>query len=243
MDVGRRLLQRAGRLAERSAGRRGPERRRRQAPAARRGRRAQRARPAAVRPLPLGAGTRRWCSTPRRAAAKRARAPRRGPRRPTAPTRRATAAVGLAADDAGEHQPPGLGGGQRQLAGFAIAELADQQHVDVLARRRAQAGGDRRDVQPDLALDDDAAPVLEHDLDRILDGDDVGRMPRSPGRRSAPRAWSSCRRPGRPRPAPGRRRARPDRARPPAAPGCRAPAPRAGSGASEIVKPPRCWLM
>ena len=109
---------------------------------------------------------------------------------------------------AGEHEPPGLGGGQRELAGFAIRDLADQQHVDVLARRRAQAGGDRRDVQSDLALNHHAAPILEHDLDRILDGHDAQPDAASSDRRPARRAWSSCPPPGpaatSTKPAPGR---------------------------------------
>ena len=55
---------------------------------------------------------------------------------------------------------------------------------------------DRGHVQPDLALDDHAAPVLQHDLDRIFDGDDAAAGGRSRGRRSAPPAWWSCPRPG-----------------------------------------------
>jgi hypothetical protein len=58
---------------------------------------------------------------------------------------------------AGEHEPARLRGVSASSAGVAIHDLARDQHVDVLARRRAQAGRDRRNVQPDLALDDHAA--------------------------------------------------------------------------------------
>ena len=131
-----------------------------------------------MRPLPLFAVTRRWHNTPRRAAAKRARAPLGRPSVSHSADQAADGGRRAGGDDAGQHQPAGLGGAERQLAGFAIADVADQQHVDVLAPGRAQAGGDARDIQPDLALHDDAAPVLEHDLDGILDGDDPERMPR-----------------------------------------------------------------
>ena len=50
-------------------------------------------------------------------------------------------------DDAGQHQPAGLGGAERQLTGFAIADVADQQHVDVLARQ-PRAGRRRSSGHP-----------------------------------------------------------------------------------------------
>ena len=43
-------------------------------------------------------------------------------------------------------------------------------------KRRAQRAGERRGVEADLALVDHRAPILVHELDRILDGDDVRRV-------------------------------------------------------------------
>ena len=67
----------------------------------------------------------------------------------------------------------GLGGLQRGLRGLGVAQLADQDHVGVLAQRAAERLVERVGVEPDLALVDDAADVLVEDLDRILDRDDV----------------------------------------------------------------------
>ena len=58
---------------------------------------------------------------------------------------------------------------------FGVADLADEDHVRVLAddvskRRRVRVG-----VDPDLPLLDDRELVVVDDLDRVLDGDDVRR--------------------------------------------------------------------
>ena len=68
---------------------------------------------------------------------------------------------------------PGLGGLQRRLGALGIAELADQDHIWVLAQRPAQSCEVGVGVDPDLALVDDAVVVLVEDLDRVFDGDDV----------------------------------------------------------------------
>ena len=75
----------------------------------------------------------------------------------------------------GEDEVARLGGGQRGPDRLEVAHLADEDHVRVLAERRAEALGERRRVLADLALVDDAAPVLVEELDRILDGQDVLR--------------------------------------------------------------------
>ena len=72
-----------------------------------------------------------------------------------------------------EHEVAGLGGLQRRLGRLAVAQLADQDHVGVLAQRAAERLVERLGVEPDLALVDDAALVVVEDLDRILDRDDV----------------------------------------------------------------------
>ena len=78
-----------------------------------------------------------------------------------------------AAVQGGQHQMAGLGGGQGQRHGLAVAHLADQDDVGTLAQGRAQAGGEALHVGADLALVDEAAPRLVHELDGILQRDDV----------------------------------------------------------------------
>ena len=66
-----------------------------------------------------------------------------------------------------------LGGLQGRLRGLGVAELADQDHVRVLAEHPAERLREALGVEADLALVDDRAPVLVEDLDRVLDRDDV----------------------------------------------------------------------
>ena len=66
-----------------------------------------------------------------------------------------------------------LGRGERGRDRLEVAHLADEDHVRVLAQRRAQALGEADRVDADLALVDDAALVPVHELDRILDREDV----------------------------------------------------------------------
>ena len=73
----------------------------------------------------------------------------------------------------GEHEVAGLRRVQRDLHRLGVAHLADQDDVGVLAQRRPQRLGEGRRVLADLALADHALVVLVHELDRVLDGDDV----------------------------------------------------------------------
>jgi hypothetical protein len=73
----------------------------------------------------------------------------------------------------GEDEVAGLGGLERRLGRLGIAQLADQDHVRVLAQHAADRGEERLGVEPDLALVDDAAVIGVQDLDRVLDRDDV----------------------------------------------------------------------
>jgi hypothetical protein len=60
----------------------------------------------------------------------------------------------------GEHQVAGLGGGDGQLNGLEVAQLADDDDVWVFAQRRAQGVGERAGVLARLALVDQAAARL-----------------------------------------------------------------------------------
>ncbi len=66
-----------------------------------------------------------------------------------------------------------LGSLEGGLRGFLVAELADEDHVGVLAQDAPESLEIRLGVEPDFALVDDAAPVVVHELDRVLDRDDV----------------------------------------------------------------------
>ena len=69
-----------------------------------------------------------------------------------------------------EHQVAGEAGLDRDLGGLEVADLADQDHVRVLAQDRAQARGEG---EPDRRLHLDLADARQLDLDRVLDRDDV----------------------------------------------------------------------
>src|SRR6202035_2309354 len=64
-------------------------------------------------------------------------------------------------------------GGHRDAHGLEVAQLADQDHVRVLAQGGVHRGCETRAVHPDLALADEAALALVHELNRVLDGKDV----------------------------------------------------------------------
>ena len=66
-----------------------------------------------------------------------------------------------------------LGRLERGLGSLGVTELADQDHVGVLAQHAPDRSEERLGVEPDLALVDDAALVGVEDLDRVLDRDDV----------------------------------------------------------------------
>ena len=72
-----------------------------------------------------------------------------------------------------EHEMPGFGGLDRDRDGLEVAQLADQDDVGILAQRRAQRILERVGVGAHLALVDQALLVAVHELDRILDRDDV----------------------------------------------------------------------
>ncbi len=72
-----------------------------------------------------------------------------------------------------EHEVAGLGRGERGRDRLEVAHLADEDHVGVLAKRGAESLGEARRVDADLALVDDAALVTVHELDGILDRQDV----------------------------------------------------------------------
>ena len=67
----------------------------------------------------------------------------------------------------------GLGCLQRGLGRLGVAQLADQDHVGVLAQHAAKRLVERVGVETDFALVDDAVDVGVQDLDRVLDRDDV----------------------------------------------------------------------
>ena len=72
-----------------------------------------------------------------------------------------------------EHQVTGLGGGERQANGLQVAHLTDQDDIRILAQRRTQRLAEAERVAVHFALVDETALGLVHELDRILDGDDV----------------------------------------------------------------------
>ena len=74
-----------------------------------------------------------------------------------------------------EHQVAGERGVDGDVGRLEVADLADHDHVGVLAHDVPEA---RRERQPDLRLDVDLVDAAKLVLDRILDGDDllVGRV-------------------------------------------------------------------
>jgi hypothetical protein len=75
-----------------------------------------------------------------------------------------------------EHEVARLGRLDGDGDGLEVAHLADQHDVRVLAQRRAQrAKLEARRVLTDLALVHQALLVRVHELDRVLDRDDVVR--------------------------------------------------------------------
>jgi len=75
-----------------------------------------------------------------------------------------------------EHQVAGLGGRQRRGGGGVVADLADHDHVGVLAHRGDQRLRERRRVHPELALHDDRAFRAVQVLDGVLDRHDHLRV-------------------------------------------------------------------
>ncbi|MCY1440985.1 hypothetical protein D9M71_572810 [compost metagenome] len=75
-----------------------------------------------------------------------------------------------------QHQVPGFGRAQGQANGFKVAQLADHDHVRVLAQRTAQPLSKAATMAPHLTLVDQAALAGMDDLDRVFQGDDVQRL-------------------------------------------------------------------
>ena len=73
----------------------------------------------------------------------------------------------------GQGQVAGLGDGQGRADGFLVPHLTDEDHVRILAQHVFQGVGKTLGVAVDFALVDDALLVLVHELDGILDGDDM----------------------------------------------------------------------
>jgi hypothetical protein len=71
------------------------------------------------------------------------------------------------------HEMAGLGRRERRLDRLEVAHLTDEDHVGILAQRRAQRVGEALRVDADLALVHDRAAIADQELDRILDRHDV----------------------------------------------------------------------
>ena len=72
-----------------------------------------------------------------------------------------------------EHEVAGFGGVDGRLERIAVAHFAHQDHVRVFPDRVLQRRVPVDDVEADLALVDDRLLVLEHELDRVFDREDV----------------------------------------------------------------------
>ena len=116
-------------------------------------------------------------------------------RRPTGTSRsmpidRADRIVGV---QGREHEVTGLGRGERERDRLEIAQLADHDHVRVLAQRRAQRAGEGVRVPVHTALIHQAAFRGMHVLDGILDREDVLAALLVDQVRRARRASTTCR--------------------------------------------------
>ena len=76
------------------------------------------------------------------------------------------------------HQDAHLRRGHRDAHGLEVAQLAHQDDVRILAQGRVQRAERSWRVHADLALADEAVLALVHELDRILDGEDVALLAR-----------------------------------------------------------------
>ncbi len=71
------------------------------------------------------------------------------------------------------HEHAHLGGRHRDAHRLEVAELADEDRVGVLAQGGVQRVRERRAVHADFALAHQAQLALMHELDRVLDREDV----------------------------------------------------------------------
>jgi hypothetical protein len=77
-----------------------------------------------------------------------------------------------------EHEDARLRCGERHLDRLGIAQLADENRVRVLPERAAQGVRVRLRVRANLALRDHGLQIVVHELDRLLDRDQV-EVPRA----------------------------------------------------------------
>ena len=68
-----------------------------------------------------------------------------------------------------------LGRGERCTGSLGIGDLADEDHICILAEAGAQGSGVPGRVSADLSLRHDRLRVCMQHLDRVLDGEDVTR--------------------------------------------------------------------
>ena len=73
-----------------------------------------------------------------------------------------------------DHQVTCLGCNESGFEGLWLAQLTDVDDIGILPEDRTHALRKRLRVDANLALADDRTLVLVKDLDRILEGDDVG---------------------------------------------------------------------
>ena len=85
----------------------------------------------------------------------------------------ADAAGGAGGMDRAEDEMPRLGGVDRRFEGFHVPQLTDEDDVGILADRVLHPDLEVLDVGADLPLVDQALVFGEHELDRILEGEDV----------------------------------------------------------------------
>ena len=72
-----------------------------------------------------------------------------------------------------ENKVAGRGSGESQLNGFEITHFSDEQDVWIFTQRTAQGRGERACMHSYFAMLDEAVLTAVHELDRVLDRDDV----------------------------------------------------------------------
>ena len=86
---------------------------------------------------------------------------------------RSTVFGGVVGVQRAEHEHAHRGAAERELDRFHFAHFAEQENVGVVAHRAFERGGERLRVLADFAVHDDRLLHRVHELDRILDRDDV----------------------------------------------------------------------
>ena len=72
-----------------------------------------------------------------------------------------------------EREVAGFGDAQRRFNGLQVAHFADQHHVGIFTKRGSQRIGEALGVGMHFALIDHAILIHVHELDRVLDSEDV----------------------------------------------------------------------